>query len=217
MIPAPPKKAGWDSPATLVVLLAVTVIASAAAIHLDRRRFAATPRPATAVAPASTQPAPPAPSPEGETDGPVFLSDLEPSRVIAEPAGGLGRDRAPWGGEIARDGVVEPKGLVMAPGPRGAIVEYGLDRRFRYLMADAALIDPACYRKGSARLRVLVDGQERFRSRTLVHGQHQEVFVSLSGADRLRLEVDDAGDGPECDRACWIGARLVPNFRPIAK
>ena len=64
---------------------------------------------------------------------------------------------------------------------------------------------------GSVIFRVLVDGQERFTSDVLRSGNApRSVHVSLTGAQEVRLEARDAGDGISCDMANWAEARLTP-------
>lgn len=64
---------------------------------------------------------------------------------------------------------------------------------------------------GSVTFRILVDGQKRFESGTIRSGQMPvPIRVDVSGAQELRLEASDAGDGITCDMANWAEARLIP-------
>jgi hypothetical protein len=63
---------------------------------------------------------------------------------------------------------------------------------------------------GSVVFRVLVDGQCRFDSGVMkMSDAPKPVHVSLEGAEELRLEVTDSGDGIICDMANWADARLT--------
>ncbi len=63
---------------------------------------------------------------------------------------------------------------------------------------------------GSVIFRVFVDGRQRFDSGILREtNSAQLVHVELGGAQELRLEADDAGDGIACDMANWANARLT--------
>ncbi|HEY9172032.1 MAG TPA: NPCBM/NEW2 domain-containing protein [Verrucomicrobiae bacterium] len=71
---------------------------------------------------------------------------------------------------------------------------------------------------GSVIFQVLVDGQERFTSEVLRSGDApKSVHVSLAGAQEVRLEARDAGDGITCDMANWAEARLTPTRELAAR
>jgi hypothetical protein len=64
---------------------------------------------------------------------------------------------------------------------------------------------------GSVIFRVLVDGGQRFDSGILrATDTPQPIHIDLAGAQELRLEANDAGDGITCDMANWVNARLTP-------
>lgn len=68
---------------------------------------------------------------------------------------------------------------------------------------------------GSVVFRVIVDGQQRFDSGVMHSGDAPKpVHVPLSGAQEVRLEASDAGDGISCDMANWANARLTPAANP---
>lgn len=219
-MPDPSEPRAWESPALLAGLIVLTVAATVGTVVLhglnsERIRAAAAPAaPAVAapVVPVIPPPPPPArPTPVADPSFPVHLCELEPERVVRSPQGGLGRDRAPWGGPLKVRGASVTMGLAMQP-PNGglAVVEYRLDRSYAWFMATAAVAEPRCRGAGSARFRVYVDGERRFESRPMWNGQQADAMVSVMDAHVLRLEVDDAGDGNECDHAVWMNARLVP-------
>ncbi len=52
--------------------------------------------------------------------------------------------------------------------------------------------------------------RQRFRSRVFRGGEPPETIdLPLHGATEVDLLVEDAGDGPACDRADWAEARLL--------
>ena len=64
--------------------------------------------------------------------------------------------------------------------------------------------------QGSVVFQVLVDGEIRFESDVMRHGDPPRVVtVDVSGAQELELSVGDAGDGINCDCADWAEARLT--------
>src|SRR5208282_2476148 len=80
-----------------------------------------------------------------------------------------------------------------------------------YAGFDAEVGLQPCRDGGSVIFRVFVDGERRFDSGILraTIGPNP-VHVDLTGAQELRLEANDAGDGINCDMANWAGARLTP-------
>ncbi|MHB9006190.1 MAG: NPCBM/NEW2 domain-containing protein [Limisphaerales bacterium] len=67
-----------------------------------------------------------------------------------------------------------------------------------------------CGGGGSVVFRVFVDGELRFDSGVMRAGEiAKPVQVNLTGAQELRLEALDAGDGIACDMANWAEAQLV--------
>ncbi|MGO8925698.1 MAG: NPCBM/NEW2 domain-containing protein [Limisphaerales bacterium] len=63
---------------------------------------------------------------------------------------------------------------------------------------------------GSVIFRIFVDGQQHFDSGVLrMTNAPTPVHVDLAGAQELRLEANDAGDGITCDMANWLNARLT--------
>ena len=64
---------------------------------------------------------------------------------------------------------------------------------------------------GSVIFRVVVDDEPRFDTGVLRSGDAPKpVHVLIAGAQEVRLEVRDAGDGVSCDMANWAEARLTP-------
>ena len=83
-----------------------------------------------------------------------------------------------------------------------------LDGQYAALDAEVGLQPCA---GGSVIFRVFVDGQPGFDSGVLRSGDAPKpVHVEVAGAQELRLEASDAGDGINCDMANWADARLTP-------
>ncbi len=88
----------------------------------------------------------------------------------------------------------------------------------RYLAFDAEVgVQQQNSTQGSVVFRVFVDGKQAFDSGVMRQSTPAKVVhVSVSGAQELRLEAGDAGDGIMCDCADWAEARLTlsPNAKP---
>jgi hypothetical protein len=81
----------------------------------------------------------------------------------------------------------------------------------RYAGFDAVVGLQPCGAEGSVIFRVFADDEKRFDSGILrATNAPQPVHVDLAGAQELRLEANDAGDGISCDMANWAEARLRP-------
>jgi hypothetical protein len=81
----------------------------------------------------------------------------------------------------------------------------------QYASFDAEVGLQPCGGGGSVIFRVLVDGGQRFGSGILrATDTPKPVHIDLAGAQELRLEANDAGDGITCDMANWANARLTP-------
>ena len=82
----------------------------------------------------------------------------------------------------------------------------------QYASFDAEVGLQPCGAGGSVIFRVVVDGAVRFDSGILwATNAPKPVHVDLAGAQELRLEANDAGDGIACDMANWANARLTPS------
>ena len=83
-----------------------------------------------------------------------------------------------------------------------------LDGAYAGFDADVGL--QPCGGDGSVIFRVFVDGERRFDSGIMrATDTAKPVHVDLTGAEELRLEANDAGDGITCDMANWVNARLT--------
>ena len=79
-----------------------------------------------------------------------------------------------------------------------------------YAGFDAEVGLQPCVGGGSVIFRVFVDGERRFDNSIMrATNAPKPVHVDLAGAEELRLEANDAGDGITCDLANWINARLT--------
>jgi hypothetical protein len=81
----------------------------------------------------------------------------------------------------------------------------------QYTSFDAEVALQPCGGGGSVIFRVFVDGERRFDSGIMrATNAPKPLHVDLAGAQELRLEANDAGDGITCDMANWVNARLTP-------
>ena len=79
-----------------------------------------------------------------------------------------------------------------------------------YASLDAEVGLQPCGGGGSVVFRVFVDGEQRFDSGIMrATDAPKPVHLDLTGAEELRLEANDAGDGITCDMANWVNARLT--------
>jgi len=146
-----------------------------------------------------------------QSGGPdVFLSDMAESRS-GDIHGGLGKDRPYWTPELLIGGRRFAKGIVTCPGPSAAraFVEYPLNGRFsRFLATLGSAADQGNYGKGTMNYFIYVDGKVVEQGRFPTPPTTREISVSVQGAQTLRLEVDNGGDGHSADHAAWGDARL---------
>jgi len=81
---------------------------------------------------------------------------------------------------------------------------------FDSFRAVVGLDEDASGTPGSVVFQVWVDEEKKFDSGVMRAGSPpQAVRVNVQGAQELKLTVEDAGDGPGCDRADWADARLI--------
>jgi hypothetical protein len=79
-----------------------------------------------------------------------------------------------------------------------------------YVSFDAELGLQPCGATGSVIFHIYKDGKLAFDSGVLRStNMAQAIHVPLAGAQELRLEARDAGDGITCDMANWANARLT--------
>lgn len=140
-----------------------------------------------------------------------YLVDMEELRWGNLFAGFIKFPDRLWGGYTEGS-----KGLLTSPEDGGIIgfVEYELDGSFQTFHAIVGQKGPVTTCRESRfeenrkiGYRVLVDGVQKeggmssYSTRT--------INVNVEGAKLLRLEVDDGGDGYECDHLEWVDAYLV--------
>ena len=113
---------------------------------------------------------------------------------------------------ITLDGVVYQHGLGTTSHGELWVELAGKARRF---LSMVGVDDARRTGRGSVSFEVWLDGTKRFESGVMKAGQPaRRVDVDLTGARRMVLYVDDAGDGTADDVADWAGAAIV--MRPGA-
>ncbi len=151
-----------------------------------------------------------------ETMGPagsVYLSDI-PWEWATTGWVALADDNLPKldvsfvNGVLSIDGKGYEKGLGTFPLSE---VAYALDGSYNLFQAEVGLDGSVAQEKGSVVFKVFLDGVVAFDSGVLRSGmQPKAVALPLDGVNRLKLVVEDAGDGSALDYANWADARLTP-------
>jgi hypothetical protein len=146
--------------------------------------------------------------------GVAYLSDFTPLESFAH--GGVTSDHGYWApaAPLKLNRVIYAKGVAMHPETgRNALAVYDASAwRGKTLQASVGIMDGAG--GGSAVFIVQLqtkggDWREAYRSPAVALGQPPiALAVPLGEAERLRLEVNDAGDGISCDHAVWAEARI---------
>jgi hypothetical protein len=155
----------------------------------------------------------------------VYLSDLKPAEYRQTPFLGDGptfrvgengtapfrmawplqTDRNATGGMLRCGGRLFLKGLGIHASAR---IVYAIDQSYRRFDADLG-IDDSTAGQGSVQFHVLVDGREKFASKTLRGGESPvPVSIDVQGAKKLELIVDYADRADVLDRADWLDARF---------
>ncbi len=114
------------------------------------------------------------------------------------------------GTTISLMGTTYAKGLGMAA---PAAVIYRLNKSCSMFTADVG-IDDSTNGQGSVDFQVWADGQNVYDSGTLTGNQGQNPMVKhialdVTGVRRLKLMVNNAGDGASWDRASWGNPQIV--------
>jgi alpha-galactosidase len=114
------------------------------------------------------------------------------------------------GTTISLMGTTYAKGLGMAA---PAAVIYRLNKSCSMFTADVG-IDDSTNGQGSVNFQVFADGQNVYDSGTLTGNQGQNPMVKhialdVTGVRRLKLMVNNAGDGASWDRASWGNPQIV--------
>ena len=133
----------------------------------------------------------------------VFLDALQPLSVV-QGWGTLQKNRSVWDKPLTIGGQRFRRGIGTHANSE---VVYRLEGKYGRFQAwagpDMATLGTMCF-------AVVVDGQERWKSGKMSRGDApQRVDVDVTGAQELRLLVDDAGDNIMGDHADWADARLL--------
>jgi hypothetical protein len=140
----------------------------------------------------------------------VYLSDLKPRRAEHASYGGDAwpyvADGSAGRGDLTLDGSTYDKGLGTHSQTR---LTYDLAGRYRRFEALVGL-DPVAGRRGSARVRVLVDGKPLGLDREITaRAGAVPVSVDVAGAKELTLAVEFGAGGPVQDHVNRADARLI--------
>ncbi len=141
----------------------------------------------------------------------MHLSDLTPTESINgwgpyEVDRSNGERGANDGRTLTLNGVTYAKGLGVHS---FSSLTYALDNRFSRFQSFIG-VDDEVGNFGSVNFRVLVDGQEIFRSNTLTGSSPtQAIDLDVSGKRTLQLIVDNADGRSDFDHANWADAKLV--------
>jgi hypothetical protein len=128
----------------------------------------------------------------------VYLISPLPTNLRSVPGEGLGVRAGDRSGSTVQPS--QSPSLQISKSPN-------LPRRFEARVG----IDDSTAGRGSVIFRVLVDGQERFKSPVLRGGSPPvPVSVDVRGAKKLELLVDYADRADVLDHADWLDARLTP-------
>lgn len=90
-------------------------------------------------------------------------------------------------------------------------IVYSLEGRYRLFQAEVGVDGAVPEGKGSVRFKLFLDDVLVYDSGVVSSGVDPEpVELSVAGAGKMRLVVEDAGDGSSLDYADWANARLMP-------
>lgn len=143
---------------------------------------------------------------EAAPQGSIWLDSLNFQNVTQDygtPGHGQSVDHHP----ITLNGVVYPHGLGTHA---NSLVVIDLKSSATRFDADVGVDDEKKKSQASVQFEVAVDGKIKAQT-TVMHGGDPTVRISvdLTGAKRLVLLVNDAGDGIDSDHADWAGALLT--------
>jgi hypothetical protein len=105
---------------------------------------------------------------------------------------------------IRLDGTTYSNGLGVYPRSE---LTYDLGRQYERFVARYG-IDDVCGGAGSVVFRVFRDAKRVLERQVTGRTPAQSISIDISGADRLRLVVEDVG-GRSCEYADWADARLL--------
>ncbi|QOJ15145.1 MAG: NPCBM/NEW2 domain-containing protein [Planctomycetia bacterium] len=135
----------------------------------------------------------------------VWLGDLSPTWA-EQGWGELRRNRSVAGGPLRIGAVTHAQGVGSHAPLR---IEYAIPAGMAWFEAVIG-VDASQRGCGSVRVRIEVDGAERFASEMLTSASAAvSVRIPVEGAERLMLRADDGGDGDRCDHVNFGSARFV--------
>ena len=140
----------------------------------------------------------------------VYLSDIEPAQVKETPFFDIvwrhRRDASVDGHPLRIGGKTYRKGLGVHTRCR---LVYALDGAYRSFITDVG-IDDEVGDKGSADVRVLVDGKLKFERKALTgRAAPLRIELDVAGAKRLTLIADFGPQLDIADHVDWANARLI--------
>lgn len=97
-------------------------------------------------------------------------------------------------------------------------IVYNLGGKYQLFQAEVGVDDSAGRERGSVVFKLFLDGVLAYDSGVLLSGMPPKgVALPVSGVNRLRLVVEDAGDGSSLDYANWADARLTLSGKEVAR
>ena len=139
--------------------------------------------------------------------GEVFLSDIEPEYAIAG-----------WGGIPKNDKAIDNRPLIIGDkiyskgiGTHAVSdIEYSLKGHYKNYTAEVGMDEySAKCKRGSVIFKVYGDGKLLWESEVMTFSDLVlQIKIDISGVNKLRLHVGDAGDGIGYDHANWGNAKI---------
>lgn len=152
-----------------------------------------------------------------DPSAPVFLSDLHWEQAstgwVALADDNLPKlDNSFVNSPISIGGKGYEKGIGTFPLSE---ITYDLGGRYRLFKAEVGVDDAVPAGRGSVVFKLFLDDAIAFDSGVVTAGtQARGVELQVTGVDRMKLVVEDAGDGATYDYADWGGATLLPDEQP---
>ncbi|HFE63236.1 MAG TPA: hypothetical protein ENK14_02325, partial [Caldithrix sp.] len=137
----------------------------------------------------------------------VFLSDLKAKTATAGWGGLPKNDKSIRNRTLKIDDKIYSKGI----GTHAVSdITYSLKGKYKVFTAEVGMDGYALECKGgSVEFKVYGDGKLLWESGVMEYSDPPKpVKIDISGVDILRLHVDDAGDGINCDHADWGKAKI---------
>jgi len=138
---------------------------------------------------------------------PVFLSDLAPTKYYQEE-GELRMDRTTDGNPLSVNGYIYSKGI----GTHAySVIEYLLDGRYRIFEGAVGLDDLVANSGAKIEALIYMDNDLIYRSGTLRGWIDPRYFyINIIGKKKLKLVMNDGGDGNKNDHGDWLRLRFLP-------